>query len=104
MTRPWRLGVFAIFSCALTLRATCPDFTVAAPMAGAGYPNGVGIRDFNRDGRPDLAVLSDNSVAVYLQNSNGSFAPAVVYGLPSSCPQSLAIADLNRDGNPDLAV
>jgi hypothetical protein len=66
--------------------------------------------DFDRDGRPDLAVTNStsNDVSILLGVGDGTFAPesrAGLDGVPSfSHPSSMALGDFNRDGIQDLAV
>ncbi|HEY6928223.1 MAG TPA: VCBS repeat-containing protein, partial [Thermoanaerobaculia bacterium] len=65
--------------------------------------------DFNRDGIPDVAILSlgDNSghVSILLGDGSGGFSPAVDYStLPAISPQSIAIGDFDSDGKLDLIV
>lgn len=60
--------------------------------------------DFNRDGKPDLAVArsGSNGISILLGNGAGGFgAPQFVAG-SVVLPQWLATADFNRDGKPDL--
>ena len=70
-------------------------------------PTGIVVRDFNVDGRLDLAVTNydDNSVSVLRgQTFNpGTFLAAVNYPTGAG-PRAIASTDLNRDGRPDLAV
>ena len=71
-------------------------------------PNGaaaqvVRVADFNRDGTPDLAVLTSSGVSIYLGNGKGSFLPPVSYGAGTD-PTGLTVADVNGDGLLDLLV
>jgi hypothetical protein len=71
-----------------------------------GYvPIDVVVGDFNRDGKPDLAVANaaDNTVSVLLGNGDGTFQPARNYTVGSD-PTALAVGDFNGDGKPDLVV
>ena len=71
---------------------------------GAG-PQAVAIGDFNRNGRPDLAVANtgSNTVALLLGNGDGTFQATVTLGAGVS-PSSVAPGDFNGDGQPDLAI
>ncbi len=69
-------------------------------------PFGVMARDFNRDGKPDLAVVDNNGsfgVLILLGNGDGSFQPPVFYATGRN-PRVGAVADFNSDGNLDLAI
>ncbi len=71
-----------------------------------GLPgNGTPYRgDFNRDGKPDLAVSSNasgGSILVLLGNGDGSFQAPLTYAVGSG---NLAVGDLDRDGKLDLAL
>lgn len=61
--------------------------------------------DLNGDGYPDIAVANycSGTVAVLMNNGNGTFAARVVYAAGSS-PSSVIIKDLNGDGKGDLAL
>jgi hypothetical protein len=63
--------------------------------------------DFNRDGIPDLAVVSyccpGGGVSILLGNGDGTFQPAVNYAAGDQ-PWSVVAVDLNRDGKLDLVV
>lgn len=80
----------------------------------AGSPIEVGIHpsyitsgDFNRDGKPDLAVtnLGANNVTVLLGDGSGGFnQPASSPVSVGNIPVGIAAGDFNFDGEPDLAV
>src|SRR3712207_1090394 len=72
----------------------------------ASRPSSLAVGDFNRDGRPDLAVLAAGTgkVEVRLRTAEGAFTavPSVDTGLVN--PREVVVADFNTDGNDDLAV
>jgi hypothetical protein len=81
-----------------------------SPFVVGSLPESLVVGDFNRDGRPDLAVAnaaSDN-VSVLLGNGAGGFTKApgspLAVGAPGGKPASIAVGDFNRDGRPDLAI
>jgi uncharacterized protein (TIGR03437 family) len=85
------------------------DGTFATPVtipltAGPGKnPFAVVTADFNRDGKPDLAVTMGNGagggVMILLGRGDGTFQPPAFYSGPSG---SITAADLNGDGILDL--
>jgi FG-GAP-like repeat/Abnormal spindle-like microcephaly-assoc'd, ASPM-SPD-2-Hydin len=73
-------------------------------------PNSVVVADFNGDGLPDFAVANggldvgpSTTVSVFLQNSDGTFQPAVNYSVGNG-PEAIQTGDVNGDGKADLLV
>jgi len=70
-------------------------------------PVAIAVGDFNHDGKPDLAVVSDccsgSGVSILLGRGDGTFEPGVQYAAGDQ-PFSIVAADFNGDGNLDLAV
>jgi hypothetical protein len=83
--------------------ATTPFGTVGEPDVAPTAPLAFG--DFRGIGRQDLATVNQtqNTVAVLLNNGDGTFQPHVDYAVGSE-PVAVVSADLNRDGNLDLIV
>jgi len=73
----------------------------STPGPGTGVISG----DFNRDGRPDLAVGNGQSdpsrITIFLGTGGGGFGAGVDY-IVSSEPSKILTADLNGDGALDL--
>src|SRR5713226_600481 len=96
----------------------CPHGTVSillgngdgtfAPQAtfvtGRG-PSGIIARDFNADGKLDLAVTNrmDNNVSILLGNGDGTFQTRVDYAAGPGAA-GITADDFNGDGNLDIAV
>ena len=81
-----------------------------APVTRTDYvtganPQGVTRADFNGDGWVDLVTsnISSDTVSVFMNNGNGTFAAKVDYATGLS-PRGLISADFNGDARPDLAV
>lgn len=69
-------------------------------------PFRVAIGDFNRDGKPDMAVTNSTnsgSVSILLGNGDGTFAPRTDLTMGTSA-WGVAAGDFNGDGMLDLAV
>lgn len=63
------------------------------------------IEDFDRDGRPDLGVISDEEKLFFLEfRSDGTFRVRYLDTVPVSRAYFLASADFDRDGTADLVT
>lgn len=80
--------------------STSPSISIVAGLS----PRGLVAGDFNQDGFPDLAVVSNpaRELRVFLSQS-GVFGTSTVYPLPGS-PNAMVSADFDGDGDADLAV
>jgi hypothetical protein len=71
--------------------------------------SGVTSGDFNRDGKPDMAVLSgesdtDSFVTVFLATTAGHFPTTGTSYAVHSSPADIRTADINNDGKLDLII
>ena len=64
----------------------------------------VRVADFNHDGIPDVAVLGNDTVSIYLGNGRGGFLPHPFTISAGLDPTGLTVADVNHDGKLDLLV
>jgi hypothetical protein len=86
-----------------------PDGTFASGIsvpAGSG-PNAAAIADWDQDGRPDIAIASNNSgnsSSILLGLGNGTFELPLTFATGGGNPAALAVNDFNEDGAPDLLV
>src|ERR1700730_7242543 len=106
-------GFFAILVFGLCVCAGLQSFaTTARFQAGQSYsagiaPQGVVIADFNKDGKPDVVVVSSygtaQNVYVLLGNGDGTLRPPSVISIAGTL-YAVAAGDFNKDGNLDIAV
>jgi hypothetical protein len=70
-------------------------------IGGSGGPNDVEAADFNKDGKPDLAVSTTDpmKIAILLGDGAGRFR-----SLTTMRARLLAVADFNGDGKADVAA
>jgi len=74
------------------------------PMLDSPPYHNILVGDFNGDGKLDLAVATDNGIAILLGNGNGTFQPfSLIPSLATSGgDELLALADFNSDGKLDV--
>jgi len=77
-----------------------------SPYTVGGSPQNVLAKDFNADGRPDLAVTnaSDDNVRLLFRQPGGGFAQPLPPIPVGDAPISLGTGDFNFDGLPDLVT
>ena len=79
-------------------------FGSAANYTAGVHPDAVTTGDFDRDGRPDLAVSDlDNKISILYGAGNGTFAGPENFGA-GALPRMAATGDFSGDGKTDLAV
>ncbi len=83
--------------------------TQTFPHAGAFLLRAAISADFNRDGKPDLAVLlsdypTGGEIQIYPGKGDGTFGAAVITSVTIDNPLSISAADLNGDGISDLLL
>ena len=91
------------------------SFTITTPTSAVSFssslvsvgvtPLDVGVADFNRDGKLDLALTNDfgNTVSILLGNGDGTFQNQVTYPTGIN-PFGITVGDFNGDGKLDLAL
>ncbi len=89
-----------------------PGNDVSIPFNFLSY---AAVGDLNGDGKPDLAITSEDSslpgVIIALGNGDGTFQPATLFPTTLQdttnydiCPYAVKIADIDLDGIPDVVV
>jgi hypothetical protein len=74
--------------------------TTAAPPL-SGDVKSIAVADFDRDGKPDLAL---SNRTLLLGNGDGTFRAPQNYKLGTNDGVAEVVADFNGDGKPDMAV
>src|ERR1700674_499067 len=112
-----RKSALALGMLLLFVRATLAAGVTSAPqryvfdrmdLATSSQPVSVVTGDFNGDGKPDIAVIHQNSasICVFLAHPDSTFGPCLSTTITSTAtigPSSLVAADFNGDGKLDLA-
>jgi hypothetical protein len=82
-------------------------FGAREAYALSATPKSTTVGDFDRDGKPDLAVAASGAntgtVSVFLGNGDGTLASAADYSIGQRATQVIA-RDFDLDGKPDLSV
>jgi uncharacterized repeat protein (TIGR01451 family) len=82
----------------------CPSFASPSTSYIGTNPTALATGDFNRDGKPDVAMATaGNQIVVMLGSGTGLFQSSVYY-TAGTAPVSIASGDFNGDGKQDLAV
>lgn len=63
---------------------------------------GLRVRDINNDQRPDLVILSDDELIVYLTESDGTFTPLAPVATEVGALQEFGLGDFDGDQELDL--
>ena len=83
------------------------DGTFRGPVSTPQGGSALGVGDFDRNGKLDLAVTQSNDtttwVAIFFGNGDGTFTEGASYPIPTQ-PMSVAVADFRSDGRLDLAI
>src|SRR5258708_38305198 len=97
--------ILALISCSAQTQRANYSATATQIAVGKG-PTTVVIADFNRDGKPDIAVANgaDGTVTILLGDGKGKFTEAKGSPFPAGhSPSDICVADFNGDGILDLA-
>jgi hypothetical protein len=80
-----------------------------SPFPAGNFPNDIAIADFNKDGKPDLAIANHDRKHITVLTGDGSGGFTAMKGSPFKVEvtphtHGVAAGDFNSDGNPDLVT
>lgn len=78
-----------------------PTAAFPSSIGTSSYGPNVVAGDFNKDGKPDLAMDDGDSIHVYLGKGDGTFTPGAAYATVGNVGYLVA-QDIDGDGNLDL--
>jgi len=78
--------------------------TLSEPQVSSLPGTSIVAADFNDDHHPDVALLDDGKVSLYLGDGAGSLTPAGRFLANDLNDDAVVTGDFNGDGRPDLAV
>jgi hypothetical protein len=82
-----------------------PSFTPLGPFPVGGGPRSLAVGDFNKDGKPDLAVVGVGGGSLGILLNRGAAGFSRVQDVPvSGLATSAVVADFDGDGRQDIAV
>jgi VCBS repeat protein/Big-like domain-containing protein len=97
-----------VFLCALLLGAfATAQVTFSKTAYGADQsPNSATTGDFDKDGKPDFAVIeAGNQLTIYLNIGTGKFSRKAQYAIAANDnPIRIDTADINGDGKLDIVI
>src|SRR5438093_2063503 len=75
-------------------------------LPSGAFPSGVGVADFNGDGKRDVVSPNEslNSISLSLGDGQCGFGPVNFSNVTGATPIAIVVADFNRDGCPDLVI
>jgi len=98
-----RLSSLRLASLLATLLLASSSLLLCQSYPTSGPADHVVLADFNRDGFPDMAVVTEEpAVDVFFNDHHGVFGNFTRYSVPGTGP-ALAV-DINGDGWPDLLI
>ena len=79
--------------------------TFYSTTSAGNAPNGVVFRDFNLDGKVDLAIsTAQGNLGIFYGNGDGTLQSLVPVAIAGGGAGALVASDFNKDGAPDLAA